>query len=454
MAIDFSRLGGKKIPTIIGIVLLLGGLIAGVVAVGQSQGLFTRAGPTATPRQVKITNIREDGFTVSWISDTSVSGFVKYGEAAGSLSKTVGDERDQLSGEASLYTTHYITIRGLKPKTAYFFTVGSGSVSYDNQGQPYTVTTGVAIGSPPAADTINGKVLLASGQPAPGVIVYVNLEGGGEMSALTRASGVWSLPLSQMRTADLSKYLEYDKTNARVAILAQGADLGTATVTTTTGNDSPVPDITLGTTQNFEGVATPSALPVVTPSPAATASAIGDGFGELTDLDAAYEATLSVKLTTIDEREVVATSSPEIKVEGPVGTRVTITVRSDPQTTTVTVDADGAISWTPPVGLEPGTHTVTLTYTDSNGILQTIDRTFTVLAAEPVAQGGLPSFTATPSATPTSTPTATPRAAMPSTAAGVPESGVESVTLILLMLGGLLFGAGIFWQMKLAKNYD
>lgn len=469
MAINLGKFSGKKIPTIIGMVLLLVGMVAGVLAVGQQQGWFTKAGPTATPRSVKITNVKEDSFTVSWVSDTSVSGFIKYGDSASNMKLTIGDSRDQTTGTASLYTTHFINVKGLKPTTTYYFELGSGSQTYNNEGQPYKVTTAANLANPPAADTINGKVLLASGQPAPGVIVYVDMDGGAPLSTLTRSSGVWTLPLSQIRTVDLAKYLTYDKTNGKISITVTGADLGSATATVTTNNDSPVPDITLGQTQNFQAQGTPpqagtpsaqvaTATPSAVTLPAqgeadgqvATASA-GAGFGGLADLESAYEATLSVKLKSIAEGETIATSSPEIKIQAPVGTKIKITVHSNfEQTTTVTADADGLVDWTPPEGLEPGEHEVTLEYVDENGITQTIVKKFTVLAAEPdTTYGGLPAFTATPSAEVTATPSA--RTTMPSTESGVPESGVMTPTLILLIAGSLLFVGGIIWQQKLAR---
>jgi hypothetical protein len=46
----------KRIPTLVGIVILVIGLIAGVFLVGQQQLLGTKAGPTAVPRNVKIVN--------------------------------------------------------------------------------------------------------------------------------------------------------------------------------------------------------------------------------------------------------------------------------------------------------------------------------------------------------------------------------------------------------------
>jgi len=564
MQIKLDALKNKKVLGAIAAVAVVVGIIGGVFLV-SSQGslsLVSKAGPTATPRQVLVTNVDSDSFTVSWISDTNVSGFVKYGETANDLTKTIGDDRDQVSGSVGLYTTHYITVRSLKPNTQYFFAVGSGSQTYqDEGGAPYQVKTPAAAAAP-APDIISGKVVLGDGQPAPGAIVYVDIEGGAPRSSLTKNSGVWTLPLSATRTEDLTQYLAYDSATASLNIFVQAADLGTATALVPKANASPVADITLGenlalgtqeatgsSQQLLSGVIEiadnaissgqltvaggtvitvinkdgtnhsitslerkfdsgviggggngtfvapdePGVYPfydsvnpdietlkgnLVVAAATATGSAtaggseatgsagLGAGFGGLTksypEIDEAYEATLSVKLETeIDPGENIATSSPEIKLTGPVGQKVTITVHSDPQTQDVTIGADGEIDWTPPEGLEPGEHTLEIEYVDDNGVLQKIIRTFVVLADEPTTgQGGLPAFTATPSATLTPSPTSTSsgtdsgRTTMPSTESGVPESGVLTLTLAIFMMGVGLFAGGAFWQYKLAKRYS
>lgn len=565
-----SFFSSKKIPTILGITILLVGVVVGVFLI-TTQGNFAlglKAGPTSTPRQVKFSNISDTSITVSWITDTSVSGFVKYGE--GNPSSTLSDNRDQVAGSTGQYTTHYVTLRNLKTKTPYSLLIGSGSQTYDNNGQPYSVSTApVASGKQPSADTISGKVVLPSGQPAPGVIVFVEIEGASPMSAITKNSGVWSIPLSSTRTQDLKGYLTYDPQSTKLNLTVQGADLGTATAVVTTANDNPVADITLGQstdlsngitstesaqsktviTQNLititNGTYTPTSLtvnpgdtitvvnqdiashsatsekkefntgviapssqktfnapltpgnytfsdtlnpklatlkgnlivqsgtnqsvstsqlpaPIVTPSSAPVASPTGSltpgGIGGLGNLDSP-EATLSVKLLSpVQSGETVATTFPEIKIQGPVGQKVKIEVHStNPQSTNVTIGKSGTVDWTPPKGLAPGEHTVTLTYLDDAGVTQTITKTFTV-AADTTTGGiggaNLPQYTATPSATvtPTEVPTVSPRTSMPSTASGMPESGVLTPTLVLFTLGIALFMGGLFWQVKIVPK--
>lgn len=450
----------KKIPTILGLMILLLGVGAGVylVASNQSLDLFSQAGPTAVPRQVKVSNIGGDEVSISWVTDSAVKGFIKYGTSKNNLKNTVADDRDQVSGSESQFTTHYVSLRNLKPDQEYFYVVGSGSKTYQKEGEPYQFKTAPSLGSKPAAHTINGRIVVAGGEGAPGTIVYVQMRGGSLRSALSKESGRWTLPLATTRTKDLSQYLNYDRQNERLTITAQGGELGTATAQVYSGQASPVPDIKLGEAHNFLEEGQQVAQPTPTPTEAkdeekvATESA---GFKDLTDEELKESEEIEI-VNPSQEGENVATSSPALQVKGPVGKKVKITVESEPQSTEGVIEEDGSFIWTPPEELEPGEHTVTIEYEDENGLLQTIKRSFTVLAAE---DSDLPSVTATESATPTPTETPTPtptatesaRTTMPSTESGVPAPGMLTPTLGILMIGIILFITGIIWQIRLSK---
>lgn len=75
----------KTIPTLIALTLLLAGIAGGVLFIQQAPGWLLRASPEATPKQIKTTNVTGGSFSVSWITEGEVSGFLKYG-TDGSLS--------------------------------------------------------------------------------------------------------------------------------------------------------------------------------------------------------------------------------------------------------------------------------------------------------------------------------------------------------------------------------
>jgi hypothetical protein len=250
----------KRFPTILGLIILFGALGAGVFFIGSGPGIFSpRATPQTTPKNVKITNVTDTTFTVSFITDEATAGFVRYGTSATSLNNREGDDRDQLSGNVSNYTTHHITLRNLQANTTYYFTIGTGaSGQFDNDGKPYSVKTVQRVTGQSAAQTIYGTVLNKDSTAADGSIVYVTVDKGAEMSALVRSSGTWAVPLSQLRGLDGGAPPEIT-TNTLMLIFVQGrTPRDTATLTTTVGQPQfPVKTITLGE----ENTAAPTAPP-------------------------------------------------------------------------------------------------------------------------------------------------------------------------------------------------
>ncbi len=429
----------KKIPTIIGIIILIVGLAAGIFLVTQGQNIFLKASPEIIPQEIKITNISDNSLTISWTTSQSTSGFVKYGETA-TLSYTLADDRDQLSGQTGQYTTHYVTLVNLKPSTQYYYKIGSGGREFPIREKPdETRTAPVAQGLLPPSDVASGTVNKPDGTPAEGVIIYLSMANASPLSAITGSSGGWLIPLNTARTTDLNSFAGYDREAQVIDIQVEGGNLGHASAITTTKNDNPVPLITLGETQDFryqteeeEFIITPTpteTLLETTPSPTPPS-----GFSP--EIEPTPTATPTGELSIInpEEEEDLNTLKPEFAGTGPAGKIISVTVESPAYTGTVKVNEDGTWSWTPPADLEPGTHTIKVSYGG-----QAISKTFTVLAA---GDSELPSFTSTPSATltPTLTPTPQPRTEVPSTEAGVPEPGYPVPTFIVFLIGsGLIF---------------
>jgi len=459
----------KRLPTILGLLLVLGAIVGGVVLIKQGPNLFLRAAPEQTPAQIKITNVTDSSLTVSWLTSEATTGFVKYG-TENSLTFTANDDRDQISGKNEEFPTHHITIKNLNPATTYFFKIGSGGKLFDNNGQPYQAKTAPAIKTaPPVNDVAYGTVVDQNNNPVSGAIIYFSLANANPASAITKSSGSWVVPLNLIRSADLTNWATYDKAASIEEIFVQAGSLGTSTVVATTKNDSPMPKITLGQSFDFKEIAQEEQK---IQEKQETSQATESGkFTIPTDATPSATASPTGELAIInpDEEENVNTQKPEFVGTGPVNKNITITVES-PQTysATILVDENGKWQWTPPANLEPGEHTVTISYTDDSGKVQKVSKTFMVLSA---GSSDLPAITASPSsssttptpspslsatptptasptptatisATPTSTSSATDssRSSMPSTSSGVPTSGYLTPTFMVFIMGlGLIF---------------
>ncbi len=89
------------------------------------------------------------------------------------------------------------------------------------------------------------------------------------------------------------------------------------------------------------------------------------------------------EILTPSLNETVSDKTPNFEGTAQPNETVKITINSSaPITAQVTADKDGNWSYTPTSALASGNHSITVTATDANGILQTITRNFVVLAAE------------------------------------------------------------------------
>jgi len=431
-----------RIPTLVAILILTLGLSFSIVLTQQKQFFLPSAKSQNMPKDVKISNITDSSFTITWLTQDKADGFVIWGKSK-SLGQTTNEET-----KAKGYT-HSATITNLEPETTYYFKINSGGDLYDNDGSPWETKTAPKLSSSetPAIQNISGSIVNALGAPAASVLVFVKAGGSNLLSTYTSENGNWIIPLNKIRTSDLNNSYKINGQDL-LEINVQAGPEGIASAQIYAEKATATPLITLGQTYDFRNLTTNQndSLPKSEiQGPQET--------NKQPKFDISGYSTSSpsntVSIESIKEGETINTTSPEFFGKGPASKQITITVESEnPQTGTVLVGTNGIWRWSPPSGLTPGTHKITLTYRDDNGVLRSIVRTFVVQAAE----AGEPAFEATPSASLTPTPTsivatATPSAqktASPSATPAQPISGVKTPTLILFGTGLLLFVASGF----------
>ncbi len=482
----------KRMPTLIGVGILVIGLVAGTLLFSNGTGVFApRASAETTPKNIKVTNVTDTSFTVSFLTDLPTIGFIKYGDTAKSLKLQTSDDRNQLSGSTAEFGLQHITVRGLTQNTTYYYVLGTdGGATFDNAGQPFSVTTAKRSGAPAAAKTIYGTVTTESGAPADGAVVYIKIAGAGDMSSLVKSSGSWAVPLSNARVPDGSAYATIDDTTA-VSLDLQGKSAGqTLQYATTVKEAQPVVGLAFGTkpVSKVAEVPTPTqtadiATLQVASDTAKTASARGQLTGLLSETvsvaETSTEAAQMAEVTELDvdatESATVTTGQPKIVGEAPANVVITVEIHSETAINhQVTSNENGEFEINvAELGktLEPGEHTITYSYTDpTTGELVTKTKTFTVAdTSKQLAQaqpygtqnpypvgGASSSATATGSAdTKGTTASSSARTSQPSTASGVPVSGSVGTTLALI-IGGLFFivsGSWSFWiASQLAKE--
>ena len=184
---------------------------------------FTLTGPATTPVPV-ITNVTNQTFTVSWVSQNAEVGQVNWGTTAEALTNTASDDR----GAATSDDTHHVTISSLDSGTTYYFEVVSGGVTYNNGGAPFEVTTGATIGGTPLLpEIVSGQVFKSDGTtPAEGAIVYAQIGTSSSqvLSILADAGGNWGLNIGPVRTEDFQYYYAHSDSDDLLLVANGGAE--------------------------------------------------------------------------------------------------------------------------------------------------------------------------------------------------------------------------------------
>lgn len=458
----------RTIPSLLGVMILIVGIAAGVFLIGQRQIFRLGASTDLAPQDVRISNVTDTSFTVSWHTGRDSVGQLSWGTTS-----SLGKSASEVNNSPKL--THSITVGNLSQSTNYFFAINSGGTEYKNNGVPWSVSTGPALGTAPSTLLATGVVLTEEGIGAANALVFINSGSTAQLSTTTSQNGTWTIPISSARTKLLSSYANVNAT-ATLDIFVQGGGGKVSTAQVIASSANPTPNIILGQSHDFTDSESESAnLPEANVNlPAGKPDEETPGSGQLDISGEPIESSgESVTIDSIDEEgEVIFTENPEFFGEGPAGTKLTITVESDPVTETVNVRSNGLWNWSPPAGLEDGTHTITIRWTDAQGFLRSLTRTFTVSAAEgepgfestPSGSTSTPSPSPSPTASPTPSPspsptsTATPtpspvpttsatpsptRASIPSTESGIPVAGSLTPTLLLASIGLVMFLSGI-----------
>ena len=425
-------------------IILIAGTFFGVFLLNSKQFFRLGASSDTQPKDVRVSNIDEGGFTISWTTDKAVASFLVWGESASSTDKVQKEDIQD-----SKFFTHSITLSGLKPATTYYYKINSDSVTFDNNGVPWQAGTGPAIGVNNNSQIVSGTVTNASGSPAQKALVYADI-GGYLLSTTTSGAGNFVIQLGATRTQDLGSYLDINPGQTLIQISVQAPPDRPASAQIYPQSANPMPPLILGKVSDFRSLpanasgGNPNAQ-LNLPANASSESK----FNVPSNLQT--PAPTTVILDNLTEGETVSTTKPQFMGKGPIGTALTIEIHSqDPITQNVQVGSTGNWSFTPSSDLTPGSHTITVLWKDATGITRSLSRTFVVQAAE------IPAFTAsqsgsTASPTPPATPpvSPTPTSTLSATLAPVPVTGSLTPTILLSIMGIAVIAFSFFvWKMS------
>lgn len=418
----------KSIPSLLGVILLIICLAAGVYLSTRKTYFSPQASGNCQPDNLQITNITQRSVSISFITVSSCQS---------SLSLNNLTFSNLISSTAS--QVHYFEASNLESQKNYTFSLVIAGKTYTSA--QYTFTTATTPATPiPNSNLAWGKVFTSTHQLADNIIVYLNIPGASPLSSYTTTEGNWNVSLANSFNDSKTDWFTAPVSPVPEDIVVIAADGSTTQISHTTDKNNPVPDIIIGQNSLDSGsVPTPplGALPTS---------------GQINNF-----ATINLTLTNPREGDTLNTPKPQFFGSVTPNSVVNIEVHSDTVVSgQSTSDQTGQWLWTPPQNLAPGQHTITVkSYNQTTGIWDTISHHFTVLAA---TSG--PAFTASQSATispslipptpsPTTVPTNTPqpRSAIISTKSAAPVTGDVLPTQFLITFA-LIFILGSIYLFK------
>lgn len=239
-----------SLPTLLGLGAVVVGIVTFVLMVQLKQEVSVRASGDLTPKDVRLTNIDDGSFTVSWVTGRSSVGTVLWGQNTNPETVTV---------ESSLTPrkTHLVKITGLTPSTKYFVKILGGETVFDNSGIPWEVSTSPTFDSLGEPYVVSGTILTSTGVPANNVLVYLSAGGLAPLTTITGPDGGWFIPLSTARASNLQKLAAItDSTSGEILAESPTFEFASAQISLTNAN--PLPTIKLGEAYNFKSLIPPT----------------------------------------------------------------------------------------------------------------------------------------------------------------------------------------------------
>lgn len=242
----------QKIPSVLGLGIIVIGIVTTTFLVRGGNLLESKAGPSDTPKSIKINNLSDSSFTVTYVTSNEAVGTLTMGKDPNNLNQVILDDRDQLSQKINKYRAHSITANSLDPETTYYFTISSGSQTVTNNQKPYSVKTGSVVNQSPSSQVpLSGRVINPDGTIPSDGLVLIKINGGQNLSTYLKPNGSYLLPLNTLRNKDLTNYFPIN--NAVISINVISGDLS-SNVDVSSNEISPVPIITLSNNYDFSEV--------------------------------------------------------------------------------------------------------------------------------------------------------------------------------------------------------
>ncbi len=260
-----------KIPTLLGLAIIIGGLAAGVALVLRNDSLKLEASQSLIPKNIIVSNVSDNSVSIYWQTDKPTSGFITAGTTS-TLGSTFHDDRD--SKNTQNYQLHFVTLSNLTPNTLYYYRIKSGSIAH-----PWEETLSFKTLSPlPAVDQqpLVGTIFNSSGQPAPEAIITLDDPQIQKAAAITRKDGNFILSLTSLRDKTMTQTFDLTQLKTPLKLIIFDFEKSSNITLQPPFTYKVLPPIILGEDSDFTPSSLAQPLPTITnviPTSSASSSA-------------------------------------------------------------------------------------------------------------------------------------------------------------------------------------
>lgn len=442
----------STIPTIIGVLVLLLGSLAGVYLSNNSQIFRIGADVQSAAKNIRVANISDTSVSITWTTDKPTVGYVVWGKSQNIVDKTANETDSNQS-----FYNHIVTLTGLTPSTKYYYKINSDGVMYENSGIPWEFTTGPTLPINKNSYLVSGSLIDSNGKTIQKALVYLEI-GGYLFATETSNTGNFVFQIGQARTSDLQNYADINISQTLLQLSVQANPAGVATAQVFPQSANPMPAITIGQSHDFRSLPANVGENGGNPNVNLNLPQNSQVLSKFNvEIPSETPKPNSVILESLMEGEIITTQKPQFFGKGPQGATLSITVNSEETISdTLNIPKSGSWSYSVPTNLSPGNHSITISWVDVSGITRFITRNFVVQAGEvPAFTASGSGATASPSLTPTvkptsiATATATPKSESSPTAMPVPVSGDTTPTLFLFAMAFVvLMFSLVIWKIS------
>lgn len=248
---EFTRHKTTKIPTLLGLSLLITALVLGIGIYLYQQKTLAAQRNINTPKDIQVINLTDSQATIIWWTDEPSTGQIKYSN--GNLPDQLQKDNRDLS-EISTHQVHFVTLRNLSPESNYSYQVVSSGFFYPEK--PLTFTTAKALEESPQNRPLRGSVLNVNLNPIDEALVFLQINGAAQMATFTSTAGNFIIPLKELRTTDLSSPFTIAANTPATLTIKKGDKQSQVDLILPLSDKQLLPPLTLGQNINLRDLLT------------------------------------------------------------------------------------------------------------------------------------------------------------------------------------------------------